>query len=92
MQFSFVVDTKFDVTSCVAMYHFSGFCFSTVPERPPVSASSSIRTMTPSSDSIAAVTGSVPPPYDPVSVQNVGHDGGGEEDYLWLSQCQSHIR
>ncbi|KAM9335761.1 GRB2-associated-binding protein 1-like [Symphorus nematophorus] len=65
-----------------------------VPERPPVSGSSSITAMTPTSGTTAVttVTGSVPPPYDPVSVRNLGHDGNAEDDYLWLSHCQSHIR
>lgn len=65
-----------------------------VPEKPPVSSSSSVTAMTPTrgtATSIATVTGSVPPPYDPVSVRNLDHDGA-EEDYLWLSHCQSHIR
>ncbi|KAI3376079.1 hypothetical protein L3Q82_016606 [Scortum barcoo] len=65
-----------------------------VPEKPPASGSSSITAMTPTrgtAATIAAVTGSVPPPYDPVSVRNLDHDGA-EEDYLWLSHCQSHIR
>lgn len=65
-----------------------------VPERPPVSVSSSITAMTPTSGTAAipAVTGSVPHPYDPVSVRNLEHHGNTEEDYLWLSHCQSHIR
>ncbi|XP_054457456.1 GRB2-associated-binding protein 1-like [Anoplopoma fimbria] len=62
-----------------------------VPERPPVSGSSSIPAMTMGSG-IATATGSVPPPYDPVNVRNLLHDVNAEEDYLWLSHCQSHIR
>ncbi|KAE8279330.1 GRB2-associated-binding protein 1 [Larimichthys crocea] len=62
-----------------------------VPERPPVSGSSSV-TATPTGAAITTVAGSVPPPYDPVSVRNLEHDGSTEEDYLWLSHCQSHIR
>ncbi|XP_041821538.1 GRB2-associated-binding protein 1-like isoform X2 [Chelmon rostratus] len=63
------------------------------PERPPASGSSSTAT-TPNSGTAAVttVTGSVPPPYDPVSVRNLEQDGNAEEDYLWLSHCQSHIR
>ncbi|XP_051256015.1 GRB2-associated-binding protein 1 [Dicentrarchus labrax] len=61
-------------------------------ERPPVSGSSSITATTPTSGSATMVTGSVPPPYDPVSVRNMQPDANAEEDYLWLSHCQSHIR
>ncbi|XP_029310440.1 GRB2-associated-binding protein 1-like isoform X1 [Cottoperca gobio] len=65
-----------------------------VRERPAVSGSSSIAAMSPptGTSAITAVTRSVPPPYDPVSVRNLEHGGIAEEDYLWLSQCQSHIR
>ncbi|KAK7909995.1 hypothetical protein WMY93_014679 [Mugilogobius chulae] len=40
---------------------------------------------------------SVPPPYDPVSVATVTpnretYPGQQEEDYMWLSNCQSHTR
>ncbi|TDG99468.1 hypothetical protein EPR50_G00195010 [Perca flavescens] len=62
-----------------------------VPAKLPASGSSSITAMTPTA-SITMVTGTVPPPYDPVSVRNLEHDGNAEEDYLWLSHCQSHIR
>lgn len=63
-----------------------------VTDRPP--ASTSIPSMTPASGtaSISTVTGSVPPPYDPVSVRHLEPDGSPEDDYLWLSHCQSHIR
>ncbi|KAM3590778.1 uncharacterized protein V6R79_016488 [Siganus canaliculatus] len=60
-----------------------------VPERPSVSGSTSIPAMTPTT---GAMTASVPPPYDPVSVRNLSQDGSTEDDYLWLSHCQSHIR
>ncbi|XP_049423999.1 GRB2-associated-binding protein 1-like [Epinephelus fuscoguttatus] len=63
-----------------------------VPERPPVSGSSTIPAMTPTSGTVTTVMGSLPPPYDPVGVRNLEHDGNAEEDYLWLSHCQSHIR
>ncbi|XP_070786103.1 GRB2-associated-binding protein 1-like [Enoplosus armatus] len=65
-----------------------------VPERPPVSGSSSITQVSPTGGTAAITTarGSVPPPYDPVSVPNLEHYGTAEEDYLWLSHCQSHIR
>lgn len=65
-----------------------------IPERPPVSVPSSITTITSTSGTAAVtmVTGSVPPPYDPVSVRHLEPDGSIEEDYLWLSHCQSHIR
>ncbi|XP_022616848.1 GRB2-associated-binding protein 1-like [Seriola dumerili] len=65
-----------------------------VPERPPVSGSSSVTTVTSTSGTgaITTVAGSVPPPYDPVSVRQLEPDGHAEEDYLWLSHCQSHIR
>ncbi|XP_026178138.1 GRB2-associated-binding protein 1-like [Mastacembelus armatus] len=63
-----------------------------VPERPPVSSSSSLSSVPPTrgSTAITMVTGSVPPPYDPVSVRHLAPDGNAEEDYLWLSHCQSH--
>lgn len=40
---------------------------------------------------------SIPPPYDPVSVRTAHpnmepHPGEEEEEYLWLSNCQSHVR
>ncbi|XP_037615379.1 GRB2-associated-binding protein 1-like isoform X2 [Sebastes umbrosus] len=64
-----------------------------VPERPPVSGSSSVTAMTPTSGTaaVATVAGLLPPPYDPVNVRNLEPDGNAEEDYLWLSHCQSHI-
>ncbi|XP_028331125.1 GRB2-associated-binding protein 1-like [Gouania willdenowi] len=40
---------------------------------------------------ISMVTGLVPPPYDPVRVRRVERDGSVEDNYLWLSHCQSHI-
>ncbi|XP_071315633.1 GRB2-associated-binding protein 1-like isoform X2 [Trachinotus anak] len=63
-------------------------------ERPPVSSSSSVTTVTSTSGTaaITTVAGSVPPPYDPVSVRQLEPDSHTEEDYLWLSHCQSHIR
>ncbi|XP_005748900.1 GRB2-associated-binding protein 1-like isoform X1 [Pundamilia nyererei] len=65
-----------------------------VPERPLVSSSTSATSMTPVSHTttISTMTGLVPPPYDPVSVRHMEPDRNSEEDYLWLSQCQSHIR
>ncbi|KAK5848167.1 hypothetical protein PBY51_005805 [Eleginops maclovinus] len=66
-----------------------------VPERPAVSGSAHIAAMTPplrSVSGVTAVTASVPPPYDPVSVRSPQHDVNTEEEYLWLSQCQSHTR
>ncbi|KAM7376975.1 hypothetical protein PAMA_013656 [Pampus argenteus] len=65
-----------------------------VPERPPVSVPASITTITPTSGTagITTVTESVPPPYDPVKVRQLEPDSSIEEDYLWLSHCQSHIR
>ncbi|KAM7366558.1 hypothetical protein PAMP_015991 [Pampus punctatissimus] len=64
------------------------------PERLPVSVPSSITTITPTSGTatITTVTESVPPPYDPVKVRQLEPDSSIEEDYLWLSHCQSHIR
>ncbi|XP_061566309.1 GRB2-associated-binding protein 1-like isoform X2 [Cololabis saira] len=63
------------------------------PERPSNSRSASITSVTSAggTSSVSVVTGSVPPPYDAVSVQHLGHDYGTEDDYLWLSNCQSHI-
>ncbi|XP_074555336.1 GRB2-associated-binding protein 1-like, partial [Halichoeres trimaculatus] len=58
------------------------------PDRPAVSASSS----TAGSASVGRVTASVPPPYDPVRVRNSSPGVPAEEDYLWLSHCQSHTR
>ncbi|KAF3698022.1 GRB2-associated-binding protein 1 [Channa argus] len=66
-----------------------------VPETPPVSGSAPVTVMPPTNGigTITTVTGSVPPPYDPVSVQPLEADSNaGEEDYMWLSHCQSHIR
>ncbi|CAJ1085810.1 GRB2-associated-binding protein 1-like isoform X2 [Xyrichtys novacula] len=60
-----------------------------VPDRPSVSSSSSSTVSTPS---IATVTGSVPPPYDPVRVRSSNPGSHPGEDYLWLSHCQSHTR
>lgn len=50
-----------------------------VPDRP-----------SPASSGPSAV--SIPPPYDPVSVQHQGTCPNTEDDYLWLANCQSHIR
>ncbi|XP_053199371.1 GRB2-associated-binding protein 1-like [Scomber japonicus] len=63
-----------------------------IPERPPVPSSISTITATGGTAGGTTVTGSVPPPYDPVSVRHLEPDGSIEEDYLWLSHCQSHIR
>ncbi|XP_040887266.1 GRB2-associated-binding protein 1-like isoform X2 [Toxotes jaculatrix] len=63
-----------------------------VPERPAVSGLSSVTTVTSGTAAITTVAGSVPPPYDPVSVRHLEPEGHAEEDYLWLSHCQSHIR
>ncbi|XP_029381778.1 GRB2-associated-binding protein 1-like isoform X2 [Echeneis naucrates] len=65
-----------------------------VPDRPPVSSSSSVTTVTSprSAATITTVAGSAPPPYDPVNVRQLEPDSHAEEDYLWLSHCQSHIR
>ncbi|KAI9524423.1 hypothetical protein NQZ68_018106 [Dissostichus eleginoides] len=63
-----------------------------VPERPCVSGSASIAAMTPplrNVTGVTLVTRLVPPPYDPVSVRNLQHDGNKEEEYLWLSQCHT---
>ncbi|CAG5929423.1 unnamed protein product [Menidia menidia] len=59
------------------------------PDRHSTSSSASTTSGTPTS---STVSGSVPPPYDPVSVRHLGHDSSTEEDYLWLSNCQSHTR
>uniref|UniRef100_UPI003AAF8AE9 GRB2-associated-binding protein 1-like n=1 Tax=Centroberyx gerrardi TaxID=166262 RepID=UPI003AAF8AE9 len=65
-----------------------------VPERLPVSAPSSVTTTTTTASHapVTTVTGSVPTPYDPVSGQHLESDSTTEEDYLWLSHCQSHTR
>ncbi|KAK2863242.1 hypothetical protein Q5P01_002775 [Channa striata] len=64
-----------------------------VPERPPVSGSTSVTTMPPTNGTgnITMVTGSVPPPYDPVCVRHLEDVSNAEEDYMWLSHCQSRI-
>ncbi|XP_041635811.1 GRB2-associated-binding protein 1-like [Cheilinus undulatus] len=59
-----------------------------VPDRQSVTGSSS----TGGTTSITMVTGSIPPPYDPVRVRNSHPEANSEDDYLWLSHCQSHIR
>ncbi|XP_037335781.2 GRB2-associated-binding protein 1-like [Pungitius pungitius] len=63
-------------------------------QRHAVSGSSSAAAMAAASRSAAAVaaatTGSVPEPCDPVSAG--GPTGDLEENYLWLSHCQSHNR
>lgn len=61
-----------------------------VPVRPPTSSASIIPSI--NSTAVSTITGSVPPPYDPVSVRHLEPDGGLEEDYLWLSHCQTQIR
>ncbi|XP_034005549.1 GRB2-associated-binding protein 1-like [Trematomus bernacchii] len=63
-----------------------------VPERPAVSGSASIAAMTPPLRNVTCVTPVtrlVPPPYDPVNVRNLQHDGNKEEEYQWLSQCHT---
>ncbi|XP_076019261.1 GRB2-associated-binding protein 1-like isoform X2 [Genypterus blacodes] len=59
-------------------------------ERLPVSGSTT--TTTSSTVPIAMATRSAPPPCDPVSLAHLETDRTTEEDYLWLSHCQSHIR
>ncbi|XP_029027323.2 GRB2-associated-binding protein 1-like [Betta splendens] len=56
------------------------------PDRAALSGSSSITAMSSVSSTAAinTVTGSAPPTCDP--------DGSAEEDYMWLSQCDSHTR
>ncbi|KAF7229692.1 GRB2-associated-binding protein 1 isoform X1 [Nothobranchius furzeri] len=56
-----------------------------------LSSASTCVTTTSGTPSISMVTGSVPPPYDPVGVRHLEHDSSTEEDYLWLSNCQSHM-
>ncbi|XP_068444157.1 GRB2-associated-binding protein 1-like [Clinocottus analis] len=62
-----------------------------VPVRPPAAGSSSVTEMAGRTAAIATVTGSVPPPYDLLSARSPVPDGNAEEDYMWLSHCQSHI-
>ncbi|XP_024143352.1 GRB2-associated-binding protein 1 isoform X1 [Oryzias melastigma] len=45
-----------------------------------------------STPSVFMMAGSVPTPYDPVRVQHPEPYSSAEEGYLWLSNCQSHIR
>lgn len=52
-------------------------------DRHPVPAASSSSTVT-TTTAIATVTGSVPPPYDHLEPER-----SAEDDYLWLSHCQS---
>ncbi|XP_029932208.1 GRB2-associated-binding protein 1-like [Myripristis murdjan] len=62
-----------------------------VPDKFPVAAaSSSVTRHNPTA--AATMTGSVPAPYDPVSVRHLEPNSTTEEDYLWLSHCQSHTR
>ncbi|XP_023821944.1 GRB2-associated-binding protein 1 isoform X1 [Oryzias latipes] len=63
------------------------------PDRPSNSSTSmtSIAT-TSSTPAIFMVAGSVPTPYDPVRVQHPEPYNSAEDGYLWLSNCQSHIR
>ncbi|KAM9837040.1 GRB2-associated-binding protein 1-like isoform 2-T2 [Aulostomus maculatus] len=58
-----------------------------IPDRPPPIAST---TSTSGTTAITTVTGSIPPPYNPVRVGPLEPDGSIGEDYLWLSHCQSH--
>ncbi|XP_038154973.1 GRB2-associated-binding protein 1-like [Cyprinodon tularosa] len=60
-----------------------------VSERTPNSTSVTTSRGTPA---ISMVTVSLPTPYDPVSVRHLEHVSGAEEDYLWLSNCQTHTR
>ncbi|XP_054863402.1 GRB2-associated-binding protein 1-like isoform X1 [Amphiprion ocellaris] len=78
------------VTSICLLCGFNPTDDGTIPDRTPASIPST--TPTGGTASIATVTGSVPPPYDPVSVRHLDNDGSSEDDYLWLSHCQSHIR
>ncbi|PWA13916.1 hypothetical protein CCH79_00018521 [Gambusia affinis] len=55
------------------------------------SASNSV-TATRGTPAVTMATGSIPPPYDPVNVRQLEHDSSAEDDYLWLSNCQSHTR
>ncbi|XP_033839936.1 GRB2-associated-binding protein 1-like [Periophthalmus magnuspinnatus] len=64
-----------------------------VPDRRASLPSSGPGPLPPSSS--ACSSASVPPPYDPVSVPTPHaepYPGEEEEDYLWLSNCQSHTR
>ncbi|KAM3857466.1 GRB2-associated-binding protein 1-like [Diretmus argenteus] len=65
-----------------------------VAEKPPVSAPSLVTTTTTATGHapVTMVTGSGLPPYDSVSVQHLESSNTTEEDYLWLSHCQSHSR
>ncbi|MEQ2310103.1 hypothetical protein AMECASPLE_005510 [Ameca splendens] len=64
-----------------------------VSERPLGSSSISTSvTTTRGTPTISMVTGSIPPPYDPVGVRHPEHESSAEDDYLWLSNCQSHTR
>ncbi|XP_054916860.1 GRB2-associated-binding protein 1-like isoform X1 [Poeciliopsis prolifica] len=55
------------------------------------SASTSV-TATRGTPTTTMVSGSIPPPYDPVGVRHLEHDSSAEDDYLWLSNCQTHTR
>ncbi|XP_061524791.1 GRB2-associated-binding protein 1-like isoform X3 [Phycodurus eques] len=42
---------------------------------------------------IATVTASAPPPYNHLGLRPLEADGGhAQEDYLWLTQCQTRVR
>lgn len=81
--FTFHVDNHCDSIT-------NSFFLNLTPERLPVSVSIPATTRT--SDSIAVATGSLPASYNPVRVRNKENEGNGEDDYLWLSHCQSQLR
>ncbi|XP_058480566.1 GRB2-associated-binding protein 1-like [Solea solea] len=62
-------------------------------DRPPICGPPAVATAmsTAGTAGISTATVSVPLPYDPVNVRHLEPGGHVEEDYLWLSQCQSHI-
>ncbi|XP_061619940.1 GRB2-associated-binding protein 1-like isoform X2 [Phyllopteryx taeniolatus] len=47
----------------------------------------------PESPPVATVTASAPPPYAHLGLRPLEADGGhAQEDYLWLTQCQTRVR
>ncbi|XP_047428953.1 GRB2-associated-binding protein 1-like isoform X2 [Mugil cephalus] len=64
-----------------------------VPERPLISISTTTSNISISGSApTSRVTGTAPLSYDPVTVRHMEPDCNAEDDYLWLSHCQSHIR
>ncbi|KAM8881391.1 GRB2-associated-binding protein 1-like isoform 2-T2 [Synchiropus picturatus] len=63
-----------------------------IPSRPPAHEMSSIPPASRiSATAITGISNSLPEPYNAVRVSQMESNGSMEDDYLWLSNCQSHI-